>query len=81
MGKRKQAIYWCGEIGPIVDGVQMDDFGKPIIDEFVDGKTRLGPWANMSPASYKVLGIGQLGVGLGQRYKRQTDGRWLKVEG
>jgi hypothetical protein len=67
--------YWIGgTIGP------KDDFGAPIIDEFIDGKTRQGPWAIMAPASYRVLGKG-VGMGRGQRYKKQEDGRWLKVEG
>jgi hypothetical protein len=67
--------YWMGTgIGP------NDDFGKPIADEFVDGKTRMGPWAIMSPSSHRMQGLG-LGLGKGQRYKKQQDGRWLKVEG
>lgn len=35
--------------------------------DFVDGKTRLGPWANMCLDCYKLLGIG-LGTGKGQLY-------------
>lgn len=67
--------YWTGSVG------DEDDFGHPIRDEFIDGVTRMGPWANMSPYSWKVHGVGQLGTGRGQRYKKQDDGRWLKVEG
>jgi hypothetical protein len=67
--------YWIGStIGP------KDDFGKPITDKFVDGKTRSGPWAIMAPASHRMQGMG-LGLGRGQRYKKQEDGQWLKVEG
>jgi hypothetical protein len=57
-----------------------DDFKKPIEDEFVDGKTRMGPWAFMTPSSYRMYGVG-LGLGRGQRYEKQDDGKWLKVEG
>jgi len=67
-------VYWTGPVG------DRDDFGSPISKEIIDGKTRMGPWALMSPVSYSKYGVG-LGLGRGQRYKKQTDGRWLKVEG
>lgn len=67
--------YWYGTIG------DTDDYGVPVGDEFVDGKTRGGPWGIMSLASWAAHGVGRLGTGCGQRYKRQPDGRWLKVEG
>mgnify|MGYP003388125620 CR=1 FL=1 len=57
-----------------------DDFDDIIIDEFIDGKTRMGPWAIMSPSNFSLYGAG-LGTGLGQRYKKQDNGNWLKVEG
>jgi len=57
-----------------------DDFGAPILNEFVDGRTRHGPWAIMSAATHRMQGVG-LGMGRGQRYRKQTDGKWLKVEG
>ena len=57
-----------------------DDFGQVIEDVFVDGKTIMGPWATMAPASFAEFGVG-LGVGRGQKYERQPDGRWLKTEG
>ena len=67
--------YWMGT--PPGD---KDDFGAPILHEFVDGKTRQGPWAIMSNASHRLYGVG-LGLGKGQRYRKQPDGKWLKVEG
>jgi hypothetical protein len=48
--------------------------------EFVDGKTAMGPWANMCLTCHKRYGVG-LGTGLGQKYRRQMDHRWLKVGG
>lgn len=57
-----------------------DDFGVVILGEFVDGKTRQGPWAFMSRQSYKKHGVG-LGMGRGQRYQQRTNGLWVKVEG
>jgi hypothetical protein len=59
----------------------VDDFGKTIDEQFVDGKTNMGPWAIMTPSSWRLNGVGQLGLGRGQRYERQADDRWLKVEG
>lgn len=70
--------YWMGSIGP------KDDFGVEITDSFVDGKTRMGPWGIMTMESWKRHGVGRLGLGFGQRYKKEeADGRirWLKVEG
>jgi hypothetical protein len=67
--------YWTGDVGT------EDDFGVPIANEFVDGRTRRGPWAIMSLLSWRHAGVGRLGTGYGQRYRKQPDGRWLKVEG
>jgi hypothetical protein len=41
--------------------------GKVNLSEFVDGATRIGPWANMCMPCFKRVGKG-LGVGRGQRY-------------
>jgi hypothetical protein len=68
-------VYWLSPLG------DKDDFGDTFDVEMIDGKTRGGPWANMTPASWKRYGIGRLGMGYGQRYKKQPNGRWLKVEG
>lgn len=71
-------VYWVGKV-PLTD-----DFGNTIITEFVDGKMVhpkfKGQWAILTPTAYAVLGSG-FGTGLGQRYRQQADGRWLKVEG
>jgi hypothetical protein len=68
--------YW---VGPVPE---RDDFGYPIKTWFVDGVTKYsGKWAMMNPMSYVQHGIGRLGTGYGQRYVKQDDGKWLKVEG
>jgi hypothetical protein len=72
MSKEK---YWIGTIGG------KDDFGATITTDFVDGKTWNGPWAIMAPSTWKRQGCGKLGLGFGQWYRKQADGRWLKVEG
>lgn len=54
---------------------------KPITDEFVDGATQFrGIWGNMCPDCHKKYGNG-VGTGSGQRYVKQEDGTFLKVEG
>jgi hypothetical protein len=68
-------VYWLSPVGGF------DDFDDPIKDEIIDGKTQMGPWALMTPKSYAEYGIGRLGTGFGQRYKLQSDGKWLKIEG
>ena len=67
--------YWTGTVD------ETDDFGHPIDGEFIDGRTMIGPWASMSPRSWARHGVGKLGTGNGQRYRKQADGKWLKVEG
>jgi len=68
--------YWVGRVS------ERDDFGNPIKDQFIDGVMRgRGSWAIMTPAAFRVFGVGKLGTGYGQRYKKQADGKWLKVEG
>lgn len=73
--KTTEKRYWHGHIGP------NDDFGNPIVDIFIDGKTIYGKWAVMSLLSWNMFGIGRLSTGCGQKYQKQEDGRWLCIEG
>ena len=42
----------------------------------------MGPWATMCSECYmKVRAHAGLGTGLGQKYQRQDDGRFLKIRG
>jgi hypothetical protein len=66
--------YWMGEV------MDREDFGQLIVNVFYDGKTKMGPWAIMSEASWQRKGIGRTGIGFGQKYEKQEDGKWLKVE-
>ena len=72
--KEPKKRYWMGKVPKV------DNFGQKINRAFIDGKTNNGPWAIMTPLSFVAYGLG-LGMGLGQRYECQVDGRWLKVEG
>ena len=66
--------YWLSPVG------EVDDFGNTIEDIIIDGKTKQGPWALMTPKSFEENGI-KLGIGFGQKYQQQEDGKWLKIEG
>jgi hypothetical protein len=68
-------VYWLSPLG------DRDDFGQKYKNTMIDGKTIMGPWANMTLESFRKYGTGRLGTGFGQRYAKQEDGRWLKVEG
>lgn len=68
------ATYWLSPVNAT------DDFGAEIDDTIYDGATTMGPWALMAPKSFRRYGRG-VGTGVGQRYNKQPDGKWLKVEG
>jgi hypothetical protein len=68
-------VYWTG---PAPE--QCDLCATPIIDTFIDGKTILGPWANMCVKCHSTKGCG-LGSGRGQRFVKQPDNKWIKTEG
>lgn len=71
-----QPRYWSGPVP------ELDSFNRKITDEFIDGRVRGdGRWACFTPESWHARGYRKLGVGFGQRYRKQADGRWLKVEG
>lgn len=67
-------VYWLGDVG------ETDDFGVKITDTIIDGATMMGPWALMTPKTFARYGRG-LGLGRGQKYRKQEDGKWLKIEG
>lgn len=67
--------YWMGPT-PL-----RDSFGAKIDGEFIDGRSNRGPWGYFTPENWRLNGAGSLGIGFGQRYVRQDDGRYLKVEG
>lgn len=62
-----------------------DDFGQPFTKKegelVYDAKTKQGPWATMTEASYRLYSTGKLGLGHGQCYKRQANGQLHKIEG
>jgi hypothetical protein len=71
-----QKRYWLGTVD------EFDSFNRLICDEFIDGRVHGDlVWAIFTPDSWKHFGCKRLGTGYGQRYRKQADGRWLKVEG
>lgn len=62
-----------------------DDFGVEFTNKegeiVYDAKTLMGPWATMSETSFKKYGNGRLGIGFGQKYRRNDAGELHKVEG
>jgi hypothetical protein len=58
-----------------------DDWGSPITTAFIDGRTIWGPWAIFTPRHWALYGLAQpLGTGVGQRYNKNPDGRWIKQD-
>jgi hypothetical protein len=71
------AKYWSSE-----PPSRCDACDTPITNVFTDGKTTYGPWACMCPSCATLgPGIGKWGMGLGQEYTKQPDGKWLKTKG
>ena len=56
-----------------------DFCGCEITTSLVDGMTNNGQWAVMCPKCHKIHGVG-LGVGKGQKYVKDSDGDFVKVE-
>lgn len=67
--------YWLGSLP-----IYCDICGHDVKQEFVDGKTKHGPWANMCMNCFKEHGI-KLGTGFGQHYKLDETGKYAKMEG
>ena len=88
----KMPRYWIGKAPKCCDVC-----GAGITATFSDAKTYRGPWATMCDDCLPKMHISALGrasnrelpatdpmrygTGLGQRYERQADGRFLKVAG
>lgn len=62
-----------------------DDFDHPFTNRegeiIYDAATIQGPWATMTETSFKMFGRGKLGLGRGQKYRRNAEGHLIKIEG
>lgn len=69
-------VYWTGQ-API----HCDLCARPLGNTFVDGATKpQGRWGSLDLKCHRVHGVG-IGAGKGQVFRKQDDGRWLKIEG
>ena len=74
--------YWTGKAPrrcDVCEGMltSKDDTAQ---DAFTDGRLHIGTWGILCDGCHETFGVGH-GVGKGQRYVRQQDGRWMKVAG
>jgi hypothetical protein len=60
--------YWCGNAPKVCQICH-----EPIEHVFVDGSTKMGPWAIMCEGCHLDVGRG-LGIGKGQKYQREGSG-------
>lgn len=67
-GPQMEAEKWIGSLPE-----KCDLCGVKIKSQkfWVDGRTRMGPWANMCPRCFGQYGVG-LGTGAGQKYDAKT---------
>ena len=71
----KTSMYWTS---PLPKGCQLS--GQPFGEMMYDANLPGIGWGNWCHDTF-VAGGGKLGTGLGQKYVKQDNGRWLKVEG
>lgn len=63
-------------------GSKKCDFCNTIINDIlIDGKTTDGYWATMCKKCHKIHGIGKFGIGCGQKYEKNSENRFIKIEG
>ncbi len=62
-----------------IGSTKCDICGEELTKTLIDGRTSNGSWAVMCPKCHKVHGVG-LGTGKGQKYVRDTEGDFVKVE-
>jgi len=71
-----KSVQW---LSPVPDRCETCE--APIKSVFYDAKTTMGPWACMCPSCFTFgPGINKLGLGLGQKYTKRSNGKWVKQE-
>jgi hypothetical protein len=68
-------IYWIGS-----NPTHCQVNGTPLGDVMYDANVPGIGWGNIGHDAFVSYGC-SLGLGRGQKYERQPDGRWLKVAG
>ena len=74
MSDNKQ-IYWASAVTKNCQAC-----GRVLHSAFYDARLKDGVWGIVCDPCFQIRGVG-LGVGRGQRYTKQADGRWLKTGG
>lgn len=72
--QKPRAVYWLGE------GRVCEYCKRGLVETLIDARVRDGGWMVLDADCHASIGMG-FGVGRAQRYQRQADDRWLKVEG
>lgn len=68
-------VEWCGS-------KKCDFCEKEIHGILIDGVTKHnGCWATMCEPCHKKHGYPKFGMGIGQKYKENKEGKFLKIEG
>lgn len=78
MHNELKPVYWCGKI--TVCDICKEDFEGTMFDTPVNYLGRRA-WGNVCDLCWHLYSSQKLGTGLGQKYVKQPDGRWLKVGG
>lgn len=68
-------VYWASPLNGC-DVCCADFPGGIMYDAVVSGM-----WGNVCQSCFSLDPRAKLGTGFGQKYEKQVDGRWLKVEG
>ena len=76
MTKPKLPVYYAGE----PDKCDLCFRSFALMTVMYDGQTTMGKWADMCQTCFSRFGRG-IGQGIGQRYSKQEDGKWLKTAG
>lgn len=58
-----------------------DCCGASLAELFYDKRMPCGRWANVCWGCFSLESDGRLGTGQGQKYRKQPDGRFRKVDG
>lgn len=75
--RKRRVVVWIGSVS------KCDNCAKPINDNFYDCNSQVG-WMLACPECFKLYGVG-LGMGMGQHYRKMTEGehagKFVKVAG
>jgi hypothetical protein len=71
-----EPVYWVGNV-PAKCEICQQPIGLTIVDARTKPQNR---WGIIDLKCHRIYGFG-VGVGNGQVYRKQEDGRWLKTEG